>query len=638
VSKAVHASLLPVRLGGRYRVVRPLGRGAIAEVLLARDEGSGEEVALKVLYPHLRQSETVVERFRREVEIVRRIAHRHVLRIRDLLESDGHLCLVMDFHPGGDLADRLARRGWLKAAEVLALADQALGALGAAHRAGVVHRDVKPSNILVGAAEGELDLRLCDFGLARTADFSGLTTKLAVLGTPEYMAPEVVAEGHADPRSDLYSLAVVLFEAATGRLPFYGDSPYQLMRQHLEADPPRARAVAPEVPEVLDQVIARGLAKDPLDRFASAEEMREALRAPGSGALVPVAAGGPAAARGRCRTCGGSVIEAAAVCADCGRATLRLETERGGVSVLVTGPIAEKLDAQTHVRLFKLLEELSPEQAPPQAPGTRRAPRFPFYVARDLTSEAGDTLVRRLREIGLAARVQTRGLLPPAEILRKVWKLTGRYAAALGCTAYIVYAGARLIIFSGHAEFSESVFQTGLLGILGFGVVSAVRATRPLLGRGRQRDDNAPVRRLVDAVARIRLRQDRRLLGRLLEQLEPLRSGGQAQVARPLVERAALVAEALVALEAAEGLAGADQATRALGELRRQEQDRALLRADLLRIVSRLEHLVRKLARAQASGASDEVAALAGKIEALASDVEAEEELQRLLGSGGRRS
>src|SRR5262245_63549906 len=225
-------------LAGRYPVGGVAGRGGIAEVVRARDARTGEEVALKVLYPHLRESAAVVERFRREVDIVRKIAHPHVLAIRDVVDADGQLFLVMDYHPGGDLADRLAGKRRFDAAEVRRLAEQLCGALAAAHRAGIVHRDVKPSNVLCGAG-AELDVRLCDFGLARATELAGLTTANAVLGTPEYMAPEVVTDGHADPRSDVYSLGVVLFEAATGRLPFYGDSPYQLMRPSVHVEPSR---------------------------------------------------------------------------------------------------------------------------------------------------------------------------------------------------------------------------------------------------------------------------------------------------------------------------------------------------------------------------------------------------------------
>ncbi len=267
---------IPDLLASRYRVLGPVGRGAIAEVVRARDEQTGAEVALKILYPHLRESAAVVERFRREVAIVRRIAEPHVLAIHEVVESDGQLFLVMDYHPGGDLADRLARKRALDADEVRELAAQLCGALAAAHRAGVVHRDVKPSNVLCGP-DARLDVRLCDFGLARAADFSGLTTANAVLGTPEYMAPEVVTDGHADPRSDIYSLGVMLFEAATGRLPFYGDSPYQLMRQHVDIEAPRARGLAPDLPAAIDAAIARALAKDPLDRFATVEDLARAL-------------------------------------------------------------------------------------------------------------------------------------------------------------------------------------------------------------------------------------------------------------------------------------------------------------------------------------------------------------------------
>jgi serine/threonine-protein kinase len=321
--------------GGRYTVLGSVGRGAIAEVLRARDETSGAVVALKLLYPHLRESAVVVERFRREVDIVRRIAHPHVLAIREVVESDDLLFLVMDYHPGGDLADRLAARGPLAAEGLRTLAAQLCGALAAAHRAGVVHRDVKPSNVLCGPGAA-LDVRLCDFGLARTGELSGLTTANAVLGTPEYMAPEIITDGHADPRSDIYSLGVVLFEAATGRLPFYGDSPYQLMRQHVDVEAPRASTLVPELPRALDEAIARALAKDPLDRFATADDCARSL-ATGAHAPARALVARPAPRR-PCPACGGWLVEEAGVCADCGASLLHLEPETPGVDVVVTGP------------------------------------------------------------------------------------------------------------------------------------------------------------------------------------------------------------------------------------------------------------------------------------------------------------
>src|SRR5262245_8259689 len=164
-------SSIPGRLANRYRVLASVGRGAIAEVVRARDEQTGAEVALKILYPHMRESAAVVERFRREVEIVRRISHPHVLAIREVVESDGQLFLVMDYHPGGDLADWIARHRRFPPEELRVLAGQLCGALAAAHRAGVVHRDVKPSNVLCGPGP-QIDVRLCDFGLARATELA----------------------------------------------------------------------------------------------------------------------------------------------------------------------------------------------------------------------------------------------------------------------------------------------------------------------------------------------------------------------------------------------------------------------------------------------------------------------------------
>src|SRR5262249_49431351 len=156
---------------------------------------------------------------------------------REVADADGQLFLVMDYHPGGDLADRLAGKRAFGAGEGRDLAAQRCGALAAAPPAGGVPPGRQPADAPGGPRAGR-GLGLCDCGLARSAELSGLTTANAVLGTPEYMAPEVVVDGHADPRSDIYSLGVMLFEAATGRLPFYGDSPYQLMRQHVDVEAP----------------------------------------------------------------------------------------------------------------------------------------------------------------------------------------------------------------------------------------------------------------------------------------------------------------------------------------------------------------------------------------------------------------
>ena len=610
-----------------------VGRGAIAEVVRARDEQTGTEVALKLLYPHLRESGAVVERFKREVEIVRRIAHPHVLAIREVADSDGQLFLVMDYHPGGDLADWLARKRRFEAGEIRFLAGQLCGALAAAHRAGVVHRDVKPSNVLCGPGS-QLDVRLCDFGLARTAEFSGLTTANAVLGTPEYMAPEVVTDGHADPRSDIYSLGVVLFEAATGRLPFYSDSPYQLMRQHVDVEAPRARSLVPDLPAAIDDAIARALAKDPLDRFATAEDLARALADDSptrDTAMVPTPMSSPT--RRACERCGGWMVDAAAVCADCGKALLRLELEsEGGVSVLVTGPgeMADKLDARRQVALYKLLDELPPGAV--EIPrGRRRAPRVPFYVAKGITRVSAAALVDRLGGIGFDACIAQDWPLARQAIRSKVWQTTYRPLAAYG-----------LVTMHSYRLFPRT---WGLLGFLapfllvaaGAGamfVAALIRCRRALVTRPSRAQARSDAERRLDALlTRLASRQDRRLVAHIVERLAQIRTAGQAPASQALADRAAAAAAALVAVDArrdADASVAADP-VRALEELRREEVARVVLRADLLRTASWLDRLGQGVARANAADSLEAAKEVEQEIGELGLAISTEAELAALL-------
>jgi hypothetical protein len=615
-------SVMPEVLGGRFRLLGALGRGAIAEVVRARDERTSVEVALKLIYPHLRESPVVVERFRREVEIVRRIAHPNVLRIHDVVESDGRLFLVMDFHPGGDLADRLALRQRLHPGEVVHLAQQLCGALAAAHRAGVVHRDVKPSNVLVGNGT-QIDVRLCDFGLARTVEGSGLTVANAVLGTPEYMAPEVVTEGQADPRSDIYSLGVVLFEAATGRLPFYGDSPYQLMRQHVDLEAPRARTLVPELPMALDEAIARALAKDPLDRFATTEDLVRALTEEPR-ALVPAASATAKARHHACPACGGWLVEVAATCADCGARTLRLEWQRGGVSVLVDGPggVADRIDAWRYVALRKLTDEVSPEGRSTAKP-RGGAPRLPFYAARGITEASARGLVERLKTIGLEASILEPALLPPKKVRAKGNRLMVRYLAVAGGFNLLVQVLPRIGL-------TAVLCAIGVLSVLG--VMTAVRGARPLIKRSPRKPGERSEVDWGDILAGLTSRQDRRLVARVLDRMEALRARGNRDVAEPLVKRAAIAARGLAALgdrRSVDPVFGQD-AERALAELRNEERTRVILRNDLLRSVSRLDSAALVVARGRPAS-PDETADLEEQVQELTSAVDTEHELQALL-------
>lgn len=632
---------LPPRLADRYRVAAPLGRGAIAEVVRAVDESTGATVALKVLYPALRESAVVVERFRREVDLCRRIRQRHVLAIHEVLESEGYLFLVMDYHPGGDLADRIARGGPLPAPRLRALAGQLGAALAAAHQVGIVHRDVKPSNVLAGAGP-DLDVRLCDFGLARSGEGAGLTTSAAVLGTPEYMAPEVIAEGHADPRSDLYSLGVVLFEAATGRLPFVADSPYQMMRMHLQDDPPRARDRAPALPADLDAAITRALAKDPLDRFASADELIAAFAEPAPDEPRPLWAV-PAAPRSPpCPACGGWLVESAAVCADCGREQLRLDHDPKGVAVLVTGPgpVGDKLGARQHVALYRLLGELPTDVGPPLRQA--RAPRYPFYVARALTMASAERLLPRLKELGLEARIEQRRLLPPAEMRKKVKTLVGRLLAGTGAAGWMGQQMYHVIPRDWLPGLWRLLAFPALLTALGltFAVTATRGAIRPLVApppRGSS-DRSSPstgdrLGALTGWLRRSSSRQDRRLLARIHERLARLAGGAEADLIPASAARAVELATALGRLDQASQAneSVALDRSNAQSELRRLERGRVLIRAELLRLSSHLEALASGAARRGLHGSDRDRAAALSAIEAMATGVEAHRELEAFL-------
>lgn len=627
-----------ILLAGRYRLHRPLGQGAIAEVYLAHDQAQGRDVALKIIYPALRDDAVVVRRFRREVEFTRRIQHPHVLAIHDVVEDGGLLFLVMDYHPGGDLADRLATSGALPLPALAALARQLCGALAAAHRAGIVHRDVKASNVLMGiggdAAEVDVDVRLCDFGLARSAEGSGLTSSAAVLGTPEYMAPEIIADGHADARSDLYSLAVVLYEAATGRLPFRADSPYQMMRLHLDAEPPSASAQRPDLPIAFERALERALAKDPLDRPASADELLAAIesRLTRSAALQKTQ---PRA--GGCPACGGWMVAAAGICADCGHQALRLEREEPGCGVLVIGPgtAGDRIDSRQHVALYRLLDELPPEWRPRGGEG-RRLPRLPFFIARQLTQASAERLVTRVGALGLTAEVHRGFAFARKEMRSKASTIAWRYFAAAGAFGWLGQA---------HHLIPDGVltgFPKVIAGVLLIASVPSAAAivisrsmSRPLLSPpvvGAQVGLDA---RITAALARLTSRQDWRALARISERLLALAAGAGGEAAQALGERTGLIAAGLQAVEEADAAwsaaTSAADVARAQDELRRLEQGRVLLRAEFARIDWRLAALASALDERASAGIRADVAVAAAAAASLEIDVAAARELDDFL-------
>ncbi|WP_330183480.1 protein kinase [Nocardia sp. NBC_01503] len=263
---------------GHYRLVMLLGQGGMGQVWAAHDTRIGRDVALKVLPVELASDPDYRRRFEREAQLAARLRGPHIVPIHTFGELDGRLFIDMELVDGTDLADVLAHRGPLTPARAVDLVAQIAEALDVAHEAGLIHRDVKPSNVVVlpgGFAY------LIDFGLAREVGQTALTSTGVTIGTWAYMAPERFS-GVDDLRSDIYSLACLLFECLTGKRPFGDKDAAQQMLAHMSAPPPCASAIAPAVPAALDVVISLGMAKNPTHRPASAGMFAEAAR----GALV----------------------------------------------------------------------------------------------------------------------------------------------------------------------------------------------------------------------------------------------------------------------------------------------------------------------------------------------------------------
>jgi eukaryotic-like serine/threonine-protein kinase len=260
----------------RYELRGPVGSGGMADVFLAHDEVLDRDVALKLLKDQYAENEEFVERFKREAQSAAALSHPNIVSIFDRGASeDGTYYIAMEYLPGGTLKDRILKRGALPPQMAVEVALQTAEALQAAHNKGIIHRDVKPRNILV-AESG--DVKVTDFGIARAADATTISHLGDILGTAKYMSPEQAMGEPVGPASDLYSLGIVLYEMLTGRVPFEANTPADVSVKHAEGLLPHPREVNPEVPEAMDALVMRLLARDPGDRYGSAAELIDELR------------------------------------------------------------------------------------------------------------------------------------------------------------------------------------------------------------------------------------------------------------------------------------------------------------------------------------------------------------------------
>ncbi len=254
---------------GRYRVVRKLGTGGMANVYLAEDQELGRSVAIKMLDERHAQDEQFVERFRREAKNAAGLSHPNIVSIYDRGQAEGTYYIAMEYLEGRTLKELLVTRGPTPLAVAIDYARQILSALGFAHRHGIVHRDIKPHNVVV-APDGRL--KVTDFGIARSGT-SQMTETGSIIGTAQYLSPEQAKGAPVTPASDIYSVGIVLYEMITGSVPFTGDTPLEIAMKHLSTTPLPPSETRPDVPHELDSIVLRALAKNPEDRYQSSDEM-----------------------------------------------------------------------------------------------------------------------------------------------------------------------------------------------------------------------------------------------------------------------------------------------------------------------------------------------------------------------------
>ena len=254
---------------GRYRVVRKLGTGGMANVYLAVDQELGRSVAIKMLDERHSQDEQFVERFRREAKNAAGLSHPNIVSIYDRGQAEGTYYIAMEYLEGRTLKELLITRGPTPMTVAIDYARQILSALGFAHRHGIVHRDIKPHNVVV-APDGRL--KVTDFGIARSGT-SQMTETGSIIGTAQYLSPEQAKGAPVTPASDIYSVGIVLYEMLTGSVPFTGDTPLEIAMKHLSATPLPPSEIRHDVPHELDSIVLRALAKNPEDRYQGSDEM-----------------------------------------------------------------------------------------------------------------------------------------------------------------------------------------------------------------------------------------------------------------------------------------------------------------------------------------------------------------------------
>ena len=422
--------------------------------MLVRNQATGEVLAGKILHESHRGDESARQRFTTEAEILCDLEHPNIVRVVGLHTIDREQVLLMERIEGDSLATLIAREAPMPQARLLALSSQLASGLAAAHHSGLIHRDLKPANVLV---TGEGVTKIVDFGLARATSFEGVeASAFAVVGTPDYMAPDSIEPLSVDARSDIYALGCILFEMTVGRPPYSGATAFGLLAAHRDTPIPQLDPTPERSPELVglvrwmlakspaDRPQSAGVVADELNRLAQQSASASASQGPPtmagspSLALVPGAAG--TVAGGRCAVCGQPLVVGVPVCFGC--ATQQPALEPGPMSLFVTGPgdLASKLDSRHRTDLLNWLRA-NPTLGLDPAPLAVRLPRLPFVLAIGISESSGQRLAQSLEGLGFTTEMRRGGRFSHRDMRRKSWRLGGRVAAIAGTSsAYLIFS------------------------------------------------------------------------------------------------------------------------------------------------------------------------------------------------------
>ncbi len=404
----------PLRLG------ELLGQGAVAAVHRVED-AHGNAYAAKILHDSHALDPSAVARFRQEAELMTALQHPNLVGVFGMTTVADRHALLLELVEGPTLQTMIATDAPMPESELIELGQQLAKGLGHAHAAGIIHRDLKPSNILV--KDGHTP-KIADFGMARATSFAGVDPgAFAILGTPDYMAPESLDPLAVDPRSDIYALGCILFEMATGHPPFSAATPFGVIDQHRQSPVPTVQGYSPG----LCALIEACLAKSPADRPQAAATVAEALQrlASHEQSALAFTPSGPLQGESTCAACGQPLIPEAGVCMACGLVSVQLSP--GNHTVLVTGPgeVGDKFDAKLRNRLVAWLSDnpglrLSPKRL------QKHIPRLPFTLATKLSQQSAEALRLSVERLGMQCDVLEGNQLRSEQMRAKAMKMAGR--------------------------------------------------------------------------------------------------------------------------------------------------------------------------------------------------------------------